>query len=332
MKKFTVMTFNAWSGLDYRGILRMGRFETAAEGRARFGALAEEIIRAKPDILGLSEANPLPSYARDLAAATGMDEAHHMGVSGIRIGTLGIPSNLREGDMLLARKGMGLRLIGRARLGGGGWVRNAWSFHSGDVTQVILGSISTASGKIYAAQAHLRHAPLFNDATCEKLDTLREKFGYTARDLRAAVSILRSDARRKEEEVLRLRDFLREKVPAGSPLLLMGDFNAERHWRCMAPLYDAGFRVISPGGDESTWDGGKNEIIRKYYRPLTEIRHGSLHKHLLYVFDAESRQIDFIFASAAIAPEQVVSSGRCFTGTGGAALSDHYGVMAAVEV
>ena len=137
---------------------------------------------------------------------------------------------------------------------------------------------------------------------------------------------------RKEKEVLRLRDFLVRAVPDGAPLLLMGDFNAEPHWSCMAPLFGVGFRIIAPGEGENTWNGEGNSVIRKYYHPLAGVRHGSLYTHLLSVFDTESRRIDFIMATPAIASEQVLSSGLCLTGAGGAALSDHYGVMATVEV
>jgi endonuclease/exonuclease/phosphatase family metal-dependent hydrolase len=332
MKKLTVITFNAWSGLDYRGLLRMGHFEGDDARRARFRSLAAEIRRLKPDILGLSEANPLPFYARELASLSGMDEIQHMGVSGIRVGPFGIPSNLREGDMILARKGLCLRLAARAWLGGPGWVRTNWSFHTGDITQAVLGAITISRESFYAAQAHLRHAPPPNDATLAALDRLAREFGYTARDHRAALASLRTDAIRKEKEVLRLRDFLARAVPNGAPLLLMGDFNAEPSWPCMAPLLDAGYRAIAPGEGENTWDGEGNAIIRKYYRPMAGIRHGSLYRHLLSVFDTESRRIDFIMATPAITPERVIASGLCLTGAGGAALSDHYGVMATVEV
>jgi hypothetical protein len=332
MKKLTVMTFNAWSGLDYLGLLRMGYFEGDDERRARFRSLVAGIRRARPDILGLSEANPLPGYAREIASLTDMDEIRHMGVSGIRVGPFGIPSNLREGDIILARKGLGLRLIARAWLGGAGWVRDAWSFHSGDVTQAILGAITIAGEDIYVAQAHLRHAPPPNEGTLSSLDRLARDFRYSAREHRAALASLRADTRRKKEEVLRLRDFLARAMPPGAPLLLMGDFNAEPAWPCMTPLFDAGFRIVAPGEGKNTWDGEGNGIIRKYYRPLASVRHGSLYRHLLSVFDVESRCIDFILASPAIAPERVTSSGLCLTGAGGAALSDHYGVTAVVDM
>ncbi len=332
MAMLTMMTFNAWSGLTYRGALRMEYFESAADRRARFLALAAEIRRASPDILGLSEANPLPSYARELSALTGMDAVHRMGVSGIRLGPVGIPANLREGDMMLARRELGLRRIGRAWLGGAGWVRNGWSFHTGDVTQALLCSVTVAGGEFFIAQVHLRHAPPMTDATFAALDSLARRYAYSPRQHRAALETLRADTRRKEEEVLRLRNFLARAVPEGALLILMGDFNAEPSWPCMAPLFDAGYRVIAPAAGTNTWDGGRNEIIRRYYSEEAAARHASLYRHLLAVFDTESRMIDFILAAPTLTPERAVSSGPCLTGDGGVALSDHYGVTATIAV
>jgi len=332
MEHITIMTLNAWSGLTYRGNLGMGYFETAEERRKRFIALASAIAEERPHVLGLSEANPLPRYALELASLTDMDQVHHMGVSGIRLGRLGIPWNLREGDMLLARKGLGLRLVARAWLGGAGWVRNAWSFHAEDVTQAILGSVSVGGREVYIVQIHLRHAPPLTDETFAALDFLVREFGYHPREYRDAIDSLRKDARRKDEEVIRLRDFLARTVPDGTPHLVMGDFNAEPSWPCMAPLMEAGYRLISPGADSRTWDGETSPIIRKYYRPLASVRQGSLYRHLLSVFDTKGRMIDFILAPPSLPRDRVLSSGLCLTGDGGISLSDHYGVSATIAV
>ncbi len=331
MEHIRIMTLNAWSGLTYEGILRMVSFETTEARRTRFLSLVSAINEASPHVLGISEANPLPGYARELARLTSMDQVHHMGVSGVRLGRVGIPWNLLEGDMLLARKDLRLHLLGRAWLGGSGWVRNAWSLHTGDVTQAILGSITAGAGKLCIAQVHLRHAPPLADETLALLDSLAVEFGYSLREYRRAVASLRKDAQRKDDEVIRLRDFLAGTVPEGVPHLVMGDFNAEPSWPCMAPLMDKGYRLISPMDGTPTWDGDTNPIIMKYYFPLASARKGSLYQHLLSVFDIKKRVIDFILAPPSVSPDMVASSGLCLISKKGAPLSDHYGVMAVLK-
>ena len=57
-----LMTINVWSGLDYKGTLSMGEYESGDVREKRFRALAAEIRRLSPDIIGIYEANPLPDY------------------------------------------------------------------------------------------------------------------------------------------------------------------------------------------------------------------------------------------------------------------------------
>ncbi len=109
----TVLTINVWSGLDYRGSFRMGEYERKEVRERRTQALIGELQRLSPDVVALNEANKLPGYGRRLAKALGYDRVWHVGLGGLRAGPVGIPSNLREGDALLARPGLALRPAGR---------------------------------------------------------------------------------------------------------------------------------------------------------------------------------------------------------------------------
>ncbi|PKL74266.1 MAG: hypothetical protein CVV27_21380, partial [Candidatus Melainabacteria bacterium HGW-Melainabacteria-1] len=157
--RLTVMTINVWSGLDYRGTLIMGEYEIPGIREKRYQALLGEIRRLSPDIIGINEANFLPDYVERLAGDLDYDFIFHVGVSGARVGRLGIPWNLREGDALLARRGMGLEFVGRKHLGGGGFVANWASFHTEDATQVLVGSVNAGWRKIFVAVTHLHASP-----------------------------------------------------------------------------------------------------------------------------------------------------------------------------
>jgi hypothetical protein len=65
---------------------------------------------------------------------------HHVGLGGVRIGPVGLPVNLREGDVILAREDLELEYIGRKALTGGA-VGNFFTFHFGDATQIVAGKI-----------------------------------------------------------------------------------------------------------------------------------------------------------------------------------------------
>ena len=154
-----VMTFNVWSGLDYKGTLSMGEYEPAPVREKRFRALVAEIRKLSPDVIGINEANKLPDYVEKLAGETGYDVIFHVGVSGVRVWRAGLPWNLKEGDALLAKKDLCLACVAREQLSGGGFVWNNLSFHTQDATQVLLGKIRVNGEDVYLADTHWHSSP-----------------------------------------------------------------------------------------------------------------------------------------------------------------------------
>ena len=92
-----ILDINVWSGLDYKGSIKMGEYETESVREKRYQALLTQIKQLDPDIIGIHEANKLPYYAKRLAEAIGYDVFYHVGVAGVRLGPIGLPCNLREG-------------------------------------------------------------------------------------------------------------------------------------------------------------------------------------------------------------------------------------------
>ena len=91
----------------------MGGYEEKAVRERRTQVLIGELQGLAPDVVALNEANNLPRYGRRLARALGFDRVWHVGLGGLRAGCLGIPANLREGDVTLARPELELRRAGR---------------------------------------------------------------------------------------------------------------------------------------------------------------------------------------------------------------------------
>ena len=62
-----ILDINVWSGLNYKGYIKMGEYEKANEREERYKALCSQIKQLYPDIIGIHEANKLPDYAKRLA-------------------------------------------------------------------------------------------------------------------------------------------------------------------------------------------------------------------------------------------------------------------------
>jgi len=99
-----VLDINVWSGLDYIGTLTMGEYESDAVREKRYLALVKQIKELDPDVIGVHEANKIPGYAKRLGTDIGCKVFQHVGVGGVRLGPVGLPWNLREGDAILVKK------------------------------------------------------------------------------------------------------------------------------------------------------------------------------------------------------------------------------------
>ncbi len=321
-----VMSQNIWPGLNYVGNIKMGYMESDEAREERYQALVREIRRLNPDVIGINEANPLPAYARRLAEDLDYDYIQHMSDSGLRLGGLGLPVNFRAGDVLLARKGLKLEPVGRKQLSGGPQHKH-WSWNFGDGTQVLVGKVSVAGRDIYVATTHPHFSAPHNGWSLKLMAQLKDRWGYTDEDYAAALGKLKADSELRRSEFSQMVAYLKEVVPAGAPLILMGDFNAEPHWEEMGIIYAAGFYdtyalVNSEPG--YTWDDQLNVNVINLYRADLDRKYGSLHDHVTAYSDFVRWRIDFILANASL--PDVISSEVC-SNTGAVMPSDHFGVV-----
>jgi hypothetical protein len=330
MAVIRAMTLNAWSGLTYKGIFRMGSFEPEEARLLRFEGLIAEIKRLKPDIIGLNEANPLPCYLDELSRQTGYDCVWHMGVSGLRLGRFGIPVNLREGDAILARKGLGLEFMGRIKLAGPGIVRQSFSAHTGDLTQAILGRVRIDHKEVYVCATHW-HATLGGLAAIEHGERLKKTYGYLDQEYNRVFQTITDDRHWKMQEARNTVKWLRKTVPFGSPVILMGDLNAEPGWPETEYLRLNGFHEALPDGQAFTWDPEKNTNIIKYYPHDLDKKLSSLYDHLRAIYEKTSgRTIDYVMVNDSA---ELLETRLCANETfAGLHLSDHFGVIANILI
>ncbi len=331
-----VMTINVWSGLNYEGTLSMGEYETEKRRMKRYRALLENINMVSPDVIAVNEANFLPDYVEKLAADLDYDCIYHVGIAGLQVFRLGIPWNLKEGDAILARKPLGLEKIGRKQLSGGGFIWNNLSFHTSDATQVLVGKITWNKKPVYLAVTHWHASPADSRRNRELLLRLKDKWEYSENEYNEAITALEQDNKWRMNEAEIMSEYLDTMVPAGTPLIVMGDFNAEIESREMQYFLNRGyFDAFSNASTKPgyTWDPNRNLNIQKYYIEDLEQKYSNLYAHLNQYNEIKRQRIDFVLVGNAVPKESVVESSICSDNVyEGVHPSDHFGVCANIIV
>ena len=328
-----VLDINVWSGLDYIGTLTMGEYESAAVREKRFQALVQQIKALDPDIIGVHEANKVPAYARRLAAETGCVAFQHVGVGGVRLGMLGLPWNLREGDAILVKKELNPELVGRRQLSGG-YVGKWVTFHFADATQVIGIRITVNQKPLYVYATHW-HASLTDAPEIIEMAKDQVKKGDShPEEYQALLAEIKAGADWRLSEAQKTLNFIHDTA-GKNPVILMGDFNAESDSREIQTLIAQGmidtFAHVNANDPGYTWDPATNLNQKAHYLNDAPIDNTSLMESIQILDKTLSSRIDFIFAG----PRSVIDSGQITVKSSrvvmkeiihGVHASDHYGI------
>jgi endonuclease/exonuclease/phosphatase family metal-dependent hydrolase len=313
-----VVTINVWSGLDYKGYLKMGHYQAPEVLARRTELLVDQLTALDADVIAINEANKLPRYARMLAGRLGYDFIYHVGIGGLRAGPVGLPLNLREGDVILSRKSLKLRSAGRKQLSGGP-VGNFFTAHFADATQVIAGRIAIGDNTLYLFNTHWHASPFPTEQYFEQLAERRDS-GEIDEQRHAELAAEAVEGQKwRLEEAHNTVAFI-ETVAGDQPVVLMGDFNAESSSEEIGVLKAAGFIDVYarlnalPG---YTWDGALNSNIKQQK---------SIHPDDFWE-EPTRKRIDYIFIRGrdlqALGSEVVLD-----LSVEGLFPSDHFGVMA----
>jgi endonuclease/exonuclease/phosphatase family metal-dependent hydrolase len=314
----TVATVNVWSGLKYSGFFTAGEYEADAAREFRYELLSEELARLSPDVIGLNEANPLPDYAQRLGLDLDYTQVNGWRRAGVRIGSVGLPVNLREGDVLLARPELELSKNGSSSLSGGP-AGSVVAFQLSDATQVLAGKVTVGGRRVHLFVTRLHPSPF---ATPEKLDRITEAYSSGELPGTRMVEKLRravDGANRRSREVENLLVYINRKA-GKEPAILMGSLNALPGSDEVARIREAGFvdsyAAANPDSPGFTWDSQRNGIADRY-RPAP--------------WEPGRYRVDYIFVRGdAIS----VQDARVFLDdpTYGVYASDHFGVLATLEI
>ncbi|MFQ5641480.1 MAG: hypothetical protein ACE5IR_26180, partial [bacterium] len=334
-----ILTINVWSGLDYSGYLKMGEYETAAVREQRYQALVTQIKQLDPDLIGIQEANKLPDYAERLAKDTGYEVFFHMGVGGLRLGPVGLPWNLREGDALLAKKILQPQFAGRKKLSGG-YVGNWAAFHFSDATQVIAVKIAVRNRPLYIFVTHWHASLLGSPGVLKKARELSDTGEASQRDVESVLEKIAEGVKWRLSESKKTVAFIQETADE-HPFILMGDFNAESGSEEITQLLQFGmvdlFHTMNPNVPGFTWDPGTNLNHHQYYlKEEISGKDSDLLSRLKKLHTATPKRIDYIF----LGPADLLASWKVSIKSSsvvmdevinGAHASDHYGVFAEIE-
>ncbi|MBN1131604.1 MAG: endonuclease/exonuclease/phosphatase family protein [Bacteroidales bacterium] len=335
-----ILDINVWSGLDYEGYIKMGEYEPDSVREKRYRALVAQIRQLDPDIIGVHEANKLPRYARRLAEDTGYEAFWHVGVGGVRLGRVGLPWNLREGDMILAKPELDPQFVGRKQLSGG-YVGKWATFHLSDATQLLAVRITFQDKPVYLFATHW-HAS-WPDTPCmlEKAEALKENGEITEEEYQYILQQIRDGVAWRLSESEKTVAFIRETAE-GHDYILMGDFNSESGSQEIGHLVNSGmadlFQHVHPGVPGYTWDPATNLNQQEHYlKASSEETEANAFTAFENFSRGIPRRIDYIFLgpSSGLADERVlVKSGRVVMKEviDGVQASDHYGIFAEIEI
>jgi endonuclease/exonuclease/phosphatase family metal-dependent hydrolase len=341
--RLRVLTFNAWTGLDYVGSFRMGEHERAERREARFAALVAQARALDPDVIFLQEANPVGEQARRLASALGMTEIHQVVNGGIKLGPFGLPTNLKEGNAILARPA--LRLAGREdwKLSGPpGLYGDAVTFHLGEAIFALAGRITVGTAAVWLVDVHLVDA-LPDEPALRRLRELPEGRALAGGELERALAQAGERNTRWDGELAALVRHL-ATLPAGAPVILGGDFNVDagaprmRRFVAEAGMIDAqeiAWRRSGAGGPPPrTWDPARNDNIAFSTRPHTASGAPLTGYGLLDALASTlPERIDYVLLAAPFREEDVLSAGLALEEKrGGVYASDHFGVAADIDL
>ena len=321
-REIRILTINVWSGLTYKGFFRMGRHQDNPE--KRYALLVSEIRNLDPDILAIQEANPLPYYVERLAADLNYQAIYRVALGGIRFGSFGIPTNMREGQAILVKKPWTIEDLGKKRLGGRGIATNWFCFHFSEITQALLGRAVIDGKPLYIYNVHFHEGPFKGPALDSMLKRLAQEM--TKEKVEEARKHLEKDIDRRRVEIANLIKFVEETLPPGMPAIILGDFNTTIESGELEPLLSGSrwvdsFRVKNPNEEGVTWDPQHNPN----YRPAETVKdpYGTLHAY----HGSHPYRIDFILVSGNISDDHILESRVVLTPVDGLSPSDHYGVL-----
>lgn len=329
-----VLTFNVWSGLNYRGTLKMGEYETPEHRQKRYEVLVEQLREVHPDVICLQEVNPAPGYTRRLAKDLGYQGTAFVGMGGIHLGPVGIPVNFREGDAILVSNEFEMEVLGRTKLSGRGISTNWFTFHFAEINQIMGVELRKDGFRFHVYNTHLHAGPGPTNFLLDRLRNLWNSDEIATVGFSEILERFLGHQERRQRELDRALEFIQKHRESGVPEIFAGDFNlTPAEVTYYIPVRDGFQDTYRPRGDhrEYTWDPEQNNNIRRYYtRPDS---FNSATEYARWIADHRQRRIDYVFVRDLKHVVTVGCTARFGTGViRGVHPSDHFGWLTTLTI
>jgi len=337
-EKLRVITINVWSGLDYDGTFKMGEYESEERRGERFKILLSEIRKISPDIIFLQEANPIDKYAERLADLLSFDEIHQICNAGIKLGPLGIPSNLKEGIAILANPKLKLSYFDTWKLSGSfGLFGDFISIHFSESNFAIIGKIIIDGSPLYLINTHL-YANVPSDSLiqikyenyCKQNSVSGMEFSEVMKAWNETIQIKKSEFEELSENIKELR--------SDYPYIIGGDFNtASTNNELKSFLREnnlADTYLKNSDSKNYTWFPAKNENVT-FSTNLKNVSGNKLKGYDLInaFYDSVPRRIDYLLLDHYFNDTDIENYKIIFdSASNGIHTSDHFGVLSQINI
>ena len=340
-KDITLANMNVWFGLDCRGIIKFGEYESSRIRTARFNQLTAKFKDQQPDVIAIQEANPLPKYVNRLGGALDYDFTWNITNSGIKFMGYGIPVNFSAGNAVLAKKGYNLQYLGKRRLSGRGIQTKHLSIHFKELRDVIAARVNIRGKSLIIFNTQTHFSVVWNNTWEKALTAMIADYDLSAKAKKNLMASIHKSNTRRRHEIARLIDFVRETTRKhNDPFAIMGDFNATVDSAEMIQLFSEfdlldSYAVKNPGKSGYTWDPGKNPNTgydaSSFWADGISAR-DPLNK-LKAQFDRNMpRRIDFIFLSYQFEPDMIRNVDLIYNQPAdGIFASDHFGLKVVLK-
>ena len=260
----SLVTINAWPALDYSGFISSGQYEPEEVRLFREEVLISGLKELNPDAAVINGLNPADSRAGEIAAELDMFYDSAVSRSGVRIGPVSLPINLREGDAVLADSRFSPEPAGRKLLGGG-ISNNTFTLFSRNSSQIICTKLNTSAGEIYVYSAVWRGSRFSDKAS---LTALTDKYLDGEIPPEDYSRLIENAVSGTEERIAQAEETLAfiNSTAGKAPVILMGSLNALPGSKELMLLKEAGFTDVYEAvgrGKGYSWDSNVNSNIGK---------------------------------------------------------------------
>ncbi|MDP8256331.1 MAG: endonuclease/exonuclease/phosphatase family protein [Candidatus Alcyoniella australis] len=340
-RTLTVIDYNLWHGLNPVGLLKFDEFETPAERELRLEGFLAQARALQPDLIFLQEVNPVPGLSARIADELGMQRVFQVGNSGIKIGSLGPPINLRSGLAILAAPQLHLEKLDGCKLSGSTGRCGPWlSIQTGEFRYALVARVEINGRELMLINTHLHHGMEIDQQVRQGLDELVDKGTITREQADAALAEVALASQRRRSEIERALDCAADAgLDQSTPVLFAGDFNASPDAPELTWLKShLGFASVTDDSDPQnllyTWDPQRNSntLFVSDFKPPSD-GEGLIFAHLGQTLVHQRRRLDYIFTRSTGSLLEPRESGLfADQPRNGTMSSDHFGVFAKFEI